>query len=174
MSSLGIHDEQQFYRIVANVTPVTHPIFGEIPNKGTIPLSTTKTGTITSTPTTTTGADNKKIIFGTDTLFKSEVREGDYLHAADVVRKIVSIASDTQLTLDNALPANISGVAFKIVRPRFRRVRAKNTGSVATAIYQEAKMGVAEEDDRSSETALAPVSYDVSSANQELTFSVSE
>lgn len=173
MSSISNHDEGQFYRVVAAATPVAHNIFGTVPNKGTFPLPATMTGTITSDPAST-GTDNQKVVFGTGTLFTSEVRIGDYIYAGDVVRKVVAIANNTQLTLEYKFPSAVSAAALKIVRPgRFRRIKAKNTGA-GVAIYQEAKMGTAEESDRASSMGLTPVSYDVSGANGEIIFELSE
>lgn len=172
--SVRVNSEQQRLRVIAAATPVTHNILGVIPNKGCFPLPDTKTGTITSTPTTTVGTDNKKVVFGTGTLFRTEVFEGDYIYAADVCRKVLYVTSDTQLILEAPLPANIAAVAFKVVRAgKYKIIGASATGS-ANAIYQEATLEAGQVATVANEMGLAPVSYDVSAANSEITFELSE
>lgn len=63
----------------------------------------TGTGTVSNTTTTT--------ITGSGTLFSSEYTNGDYLLIGNDVREVVSIANNTQLTIDSPLSSSASGVA---------------------------------------------------------------
>lgn len=169
--STRAQSEQQRLRVV---TGTTHPILGAIGTKNCLPLPDTKTGTITCNVTTTVGTENKKVVFGTNTLFRTEVFEGDYIYAADVVRKVLYITSDTQLILEQPLPTDISGVALKVVRSgKYKIIGASSTGS-ADAIYQEAKFEVGQVGTVANEAGLVPVSFDASAANAEITFELSE
>ena len=171
--SVRVQSEQSFIRVIANATPVVHNILGTIPNKGTFPLADTKTGTITSTPLSAQAAA-KKVVVGTGTLFRTEVFEGDYIYASDVVRKVTDVVSNTMLILESPLPLLVTDVALKVVRAgKYKTVLAKNTGPV-DAIYNEAKLEIGDSSIRDSETGLAPLSYDVSTATAEITFELSE
>ena len=165
--------EQNYYRIRANQSPVTHNIFGSIPNKGAFPLPVTKTGTISSDPTSS-GAENQKVVFGSGTLFTQELQEGDFIYAADVARQIIAITSNTQLVLEFPFPSNVSAAALQVIRPgRFRKIIVRNTGT-GNAVYQEALLYEDLVTVNENEMGLAPVTYDVSTAGMELTFELSE
>jgi len=168
--SVRVIPEYQHLRVVTNTT---HNILGAIPTKGCFPLPDTKTGTISSDPSST-GTENKKVVFGTGTIFRSEIFEGDYIYAADVCRRVQWVTSDTQLILDKPFPSSVSGAALKVVRHgKYKIIRANSTGS-ADAIYQEAKLEFGQEAKVENIQGLAPVSYDASAANSELTFELSE
>jgi hypothetical protein len=169
--SVRVNSELGFMRVIANATPVVHNILGTIPNKGTFPLSTTKTGTMTSTPGSTQ-AEAKKVVVGTGTLFRTEVFEG--LYAADVVRKVTDVVSNTMLILEYPFPSTVTGEPVKVVRAgKYKSILAKNTGSV-NAIYNEAVIESGDSSIRDNDMGLAPVSYDVSAVNAEITFELSE
>lgn len=76
----------------------------------TVPASTAGTGVITSSGT---------FITGVGTLFSSEVRQNDFIFDAVTnkeVRRVLSVGSDTFLSIDQAFSAPIAGGAFRIVR----------------------------------------------------------
>jgi len=171
--SVRVNSELGFMRVIAAATPVTHNILGVIPNKGTFPLSTTKTGTITSTPgSAQTSA--KRVVVGTDTLFRSEVHEGDYIYAGDVVRKVTDVVSDTMLYVEFPFPSTVTAAALKVCQAgKYKNMQVKNTGPV-DAVFNEAKIETTDNVWRKNEMGLAPVSYDVSASTAELTFDLSE
>lgn len=171
--SVRVQSENSRLRVV---TGTTHNILGAIATKGCLPLADTKTGTISSDPTTADPGNigNKRIVFGTNTLFLSEVREGDYIYAADVCRKVLYVTSNTQLILEYQFPSTVSGVALKVVRSgKYKIVRASSTGS-ADAIYQEAKFEFGQVAEVWNDMGLAPVSWDASAGGSEITFELSE
>lgn len=172
--SVRVTSELGFMRVIANVVPVSHNILGLIPNKGTFPLSTTKTGQISSTP----GAaqtDAKRVVRGTGTLFRTEVFEGDYIYAGDVVRKVTDVVSDTMLYVEYPFPANVTAAALKTCKAgKYKIIRAVNTAPNDNAIYNEAKLEQDKLSERWNDMGLAPVSYDVSGAAAEITFDISE
>ncbi len=171
--SVRVNSELGFFRVIANSSPVTHNILGAIPAKGTFPLSTTKTGTITSTPGSAQ-ASAKKVVVGTGTLFRSEVHEGDYIYAGDVVRKVTDVVSDTMLYVEYPFPGTVTAEALKVCQAgKYKIVEARNTGPV-NAIYQEAKIEPADVVVRKNEMGLAPFSYDCSTSTAEITFDLSE
>lgn len=74
--------------------------------------SSQKTGTVAGN--TTSG-----VIVGSSTDFVADYAVGDYMQLGNHVRKIVSIANTTSLTVEAALQATISGSAHYSVTPEF-------------------------------------------------------
>lgn len=131
------------------------------PRVGTIPLSTPMAGTIISQ-----GVN----VRGTGTLFLSQVKEGYFLHAKNVVRRVRHVISDTLLELEGGFPTDIAapGEGVRICRPQtYISVYVKSTGD-ADAILQEAPF-------RQNDTSFdggAPLSYDATTG--ELSFEVTQ
>lgn len=131
------------------------------PVRGTIPLSTPMAGLIFSQ-----GAN----VRGTGTSFLSQVKEGYFIHAKNVVRRVRSVISDTLLVLEGGFPTDIAapGEGLRICRPQtYSSVYIKSTGS-ADAILQEAPF-------RQNDTSFdggAPFSYDATTG--ELSFEVTQ
>lgn len=139
-------------------------IYGSaFPRIGTIPLSTPAAGTIIS---------QGPNVRGTNTLFLSQLREGQFLHAKNVTRKILHIISDTLLVLESGFPTDIAspGEGVRFIRPQaYKTIYAKSTGS-SNPVLQEAPFV-------SGDTSFqggAPISYDASGSNQEISFEVTE
>ena len=133
------------------------------PTKGTIPVAKTKTGTIQ-----TDGAN----VRGTGTAFLSEIQEDDYLYNGDAsVRRVIHVISDTLLVLEKAFPSSLSaGTALKVCKPQWaKEIDAKSTGTVA-AILQETPFRVNDED----LCGGAPLAYDASASNAEISFSIAK
>lgn len=131
------------------------------PKVGTIPLSTPKAGTIISQ-----GA----MVRGTGTSFLSDVKEGYFIHAKNVVRRVRYVMSDTLLELEGGFPTDIltPGEGLRICRPQvYKSVYIKSTGS-ADPTLQEAPF-------RQNDTSFdggAPLSFDATSG--ELSFEVTQ
>ncbi len=131
------------------------------PAVGVLPLSTPMAGTIISQ-----GVN----VRGTDTLFLSQVKEGYFLHAKNVVRRVRHVISDTLLELEGGFPTDIAspGEGVRICRPQvYKSVYIKSTGS-ADPILQEAPF-------RQNDTFFdggAPFSFNATSG--ELSFEVTQ
>lgn len=130
-------DERNVFRAVTGGAYRIRGAYGIIaygsvfPTVGTIPLSTPAPGTIISQ-----GAN----VRGTNTTFLSSLREGYYIHAKNVVRKIKAIISDTLLELESGFPTDIAspGEGLRFMRPQtYTSVYIKSTGA-ADATVQEA------------------------------------
>lgn len=165
------------YRVVVgNNTPTTHPILGTIPVKGCFPLPVTQTGTIsTDNAGTTAGLE----VSGSGTFFHrgnatgsgvGKVEPGDFLADANgILRRVRFVESDTRLTLEAKFPTSLAGAILKVVKKNFYRyMLASSTGS-ATAILNEQNFASNDKwfDDG------APVSYDVTTASSEISFTLS-
>lgn len=165
------HDQRNIFRAVTGSAYNIRGAYGIIvygsafPRKGTIPLSTPAPGTIIS---------QGRMVRGTNTTFLTgnSLREGYYLHAKDVVRKIRHIISDTLLELEAGFPTDIAspGEGVRFCKPQsFNSVYAKSTGT-ADPTLQEAPF-------RQNDTTFeggAPISYDASNSTAEISFEVSE
>ena len=137
--------------------------YAPFPTKGTIPVAKTKTGTIQST-----GVN----VRGTGTLFRSEIEEGDYLYNGDAaVRKVLHIISDTLLVLEKGFASDVAALtALKVCKPQWaKEIDAKSTGTAA-AILQETPFRVNDED----LCGGAPLAYDASATNAEISFSIAK
>lgn len=139
-------------------------VYGSVfPRVGTIPLSTPAAGLIFSQ-----GVN----VRGTNTLFLSQLREGYFLHAKNVTRKIRAIISDTLLELESGFPTDIAspGEGVRFIKPQsYKSIYAKSTGT-ADPVLQEAPF-------RQTDTSFqggSPISYDASAANAEISFEVTE
>lgn len=104
--------------------------YKSLTSQDSIPLSTAGTGTITS-------VNNKRKIVGVGTLFTTEVEIDEYIYiiAQAEFRKVVSIESDTELTLDIKFTTDLTGSAYKITpRPMYKEVSWEVTGAGNAAI----------------------------------------
>ena len=127
-----------------------------LPAKGSMPAAIGKTGTILSTGTQ---------VRGTSTLFKNEIYAGDFLYAKDVVRRVVSVDSNTMLTIEDAFPTDIAVAVIPMIckAQMYVAIYAKNTHASGDAIIQEAPIAAAN-------TFLnggSPISYDASAGRLE-------
>lgn len=106
-------------------------IYGSnFPSVGVIPLSTPKAGTIISQ-----GA----MVRGTNTTFLADVKEGFFIHAKNVVRKVRHVISDTLIELEGGFPTDISspGEGLRICPPQtYKSVYAKSTGGADTTLQE--------------------------------------
>jgi hypothetical protein len=86
-----------------------------------VPASTTKTGTITT---------DGVYVNGTGTLFRSELKPGDWI--VDVsqteCRKVLTIGTDLNLSIDSAFTNPIVAGALNVVRSRARMISVSNDG----------------------------------------------
>lgn len=173
--NIPTNEELYNYRVVVgNNTPTTHPVLGTIPVKGCFPLPLTMTGTIT-TENTGGGLTLGLVVFGVSTLFltggvTAKVEVGDFLaNSNGVIRRITSIESNTVLHINAKFPSSLSGAAVKLVRKNsFRWILASSTGTAAATLNEQ---GFAVNDKWFDDGA--PVSYDVSTASSEISFTLS-
>lgn len=162
------------YRVViGNNTATTHPVLGSFPAKGCIPLPVSGTGTVS---TDNAGSSAGLTVYGTGTTFLSGTsltrpEKGDFLCDSNfVLRRIKSVDSDTQLTLDAKFPSNLAGESFKFVKKnKARYILASSTGTAA-AILNEQNFAIGDK----SINDGTPLSYDVSAASSEISFTYSE
>lgn len=167
MDVTNIAQETEVYRVVVGPGGSTHPILGTIPEKGSFPMKTVKTGTIT---TENAGATVGLIVSGVGTLFNSELDQGDYLTNADgVLRRIKFIFSDTLLELEAKFPASLAAAAVNWVPKAFYKyILAESTGTANAVLQEQAfAFGTRWLDEG------APVSYDVSTASSQISFTLS-
>jgi hypothetical protein len=162
------HAEKQIFRAVTGGSYRIRGAYGVViygsvfPTRGTIPISTPRAGTIIS-------QGNK--VRGTGTSFRADVQEEDFIHAKNVVRKVVSVISDTLLELDGGFPTDIAspGEGLRICRPQdYKSIYAKSTGSADATALREAPF-------RQNDTFFgggSPISYDATSG--EISFEVKE
>lgn len=163
--------------VVGNNTPTTHPTLGTIPVKGCFPQPLTLTGTlVTDNAGTTAGL----LVLGTGTFFitgnaagtgKPVVEVGDFIADANfVLRRVESIQSDTMLTLEYKFPANLAAAVFYLVKKNFYRfIRAKSTGTANPTLQEQTfkQLDIFDNDG-------TPVSYDVTTASSEISFTLSQ
>lgn len=108
---------------MATVTNKKNSVYYQIDNtKAVVPASSTKTGTIVSSDI---------LVTGTNTLFLSEVKPGDWL--ADIVtnnevRRVQKVFDNTTLSIDSAFTAALVGAAVVVVRSRAKQVSLGNAG----------------------------------------------
>lgn len=162
------HPESNVFRAVTGgayrlVGAYGRIIYGSVfPTRGTIPPSTPKAGTIISQ-----GAS----VRGTNTSFLTDVKEGYFIHAKNVVRRVRHVISDTLLELDGGFPTDIAspGEGLWICRPQvYSSVYAKSTGSADATALREAPF-------RQNDTFLdggSPISYDATAG--EISFELTQ
>ena len=164
----ALHKEVETFRLViGNNTPTVHPVIGTYPAKGCIPLpvldSTRNPGTIT------TNAGTPKAVVGTGTLFVNYYTPGDFLADANgVCRKIIDVISDTQMTIEAGFPTPLSNATPNRVKPLYYAVEAKNTTASTAAVLQEQTFVAGD----TFQNNGAPVSYDVSTASTQISFTL--
>ena len=111
------------YTDPANIGDIKEYTFKTFPYYGLIKTS----GTITTSTTTVTGSG---------TAFTTELAVGWYINMAatatqqETSRKIVAIASDTSLTLDNAFTYSYTGASFYIVPPPTTAYKSKYSNTL--------------------------------------------
>ena len=107
---------------------------------------------LTSTTGGITASNSSTTVTGTSTLFQTELEPGWYINMKanstfnEVTRKVVSIASNTSLTLDSPFNGNYSNVAYYIVPPPTTAWVSTNTavqltGTVTTYTTNNAIVG---------------------------------
>lgn len=169
-NQFALHQEKETYRLVVTTgASTTHPVLGIYATKGCIPAITTDAtknpGTIT---TVSTGGQDGKIVFGTGTLFTTYYQVGDYIADSNfVLRKITEVNSDTVMHLEAKFPSDLTGATPNRIKPLYCSVEAKNTGSAAAILQEQTFISV--------DTFVnggAPISYDVSGANAQISFTL--
>lgn len=171
--NIPYREELETYSVlIGNNTPITHPVLGAIPVKGCFPLPTTLTGTVTSD---NAGSSAGLLVVGVGTLFITggptyKVEPNDFLADSNgVLRRVKFVMSDTMLQLEAKFPSSLSGAALKRVKKNYyRNIMAKSTGTVAATLNEQTF-----EPNASFVNDGAPISYDVSTANSEITFTLS-
>lgn len=165
---MAIHQEELEYRIFT--TGKNHPETGVlIPDKGTIPLAQTKSGTFLS---------DDKVVRGFSSSFESEFDRNRYLYSAShsVIRRIDYITDDNLMFLTASFPSNLAStnlVQTPNHRSKYKLVIVRNTGTV-DAIVQEQLLAPGKIIVKEFDFGVAPISYDASAAGAELTFEVSK
>lgn len=170
-------EKETFQLVIGNNTSTVHPVLGTFPAKGCIPLPIEPAAQtlVTDNAGTTAGL----IVIGTGTHFldgtnsadaSDKVEQGDFLANADgVLRKVTHVLTDTMLELEAKFPSSLAGAPLRIVRKNFyRSILSASTGT-ADAILNEQSFAI----QTSTFNEGAPVSYDVSAANSEITFTLS-
>ena len=172
MQTPGALEHISYRVVIGNNTQTVHPVLGTFPVKGCIPLPVANGGTMS---TDNAGSTAGTVVKGSGTTWLSTLgirpEKGDFLADSNgVCRRIKSVDSDTQITLDAKFPASVSGITVNLVKKnRFRQILAASTGS-ATAILQEQNFASG---DRTLNDGT-PLSYDVSTASSEISFTLSE
>lgn len=168
MEVTNINEEREVLRVVVGPGGATHPVLGTIPEAGCFPIPVTKTGAIdTDNAGSTAGLE----VLGDGTLFQTEnISPGDYLANADgILRRIRYVFSENRMKLEAKFPSSLSAADVRWVPKAFYKyMLAESTGS-ATAELQEEDFPAAAKWIGEG----APVSYDVSTANSQITFSLS-
>lgn len=147
----GAYNFPKAYGVVVNGT-----VF---PNVGSIPQGTPKNGTIISEGVNVRG-------FGT--LFTSQIQQGDFIYAKNVVRRVTAVISDTLLVLNQGFPTDITSPAITpiVCSPQtFKMVTIRNVHASAAAILQEASVAAGAVKQIS---GGSPLSYDATSGTLEI------
>jgi len=164
----ALHKEVETYRLVmGNNSTTVHPVLGTFPIKGCIPLpvtdSTRNPGTIT------TNAGTPTVVVGTGTTFLSYYTPGDFIADGNgVCRKITQVNSDTLLTVEAAWPSPLSNATPNRVKPLYSSIEAHNTSASVAAVLLEQTFPAGDTFVNSG----APVSYDVSTASSQISFTL--
>jgi hypothetical protein len=169
MIQFALHDEQEVYRVVISPGGITHPVLGAFAEKGCIPKAAVLKagGTIT---TVSTGGQDGKTVLGTSTSFIADVAEGDYLTDTNgICRKVLNVFSDTRLSIESKFPTDLTNYTATSIRKakEYSSVEAKSTGTAA-AILQEQTFVIND----IFVCEGAPVSYDVSTASSQISFTL--
>jgi hypothetical protein len=93
-----------------------------------LPQSAAGTGTISD-------GSHPQDIIGVGTSFTTEIERGEFIYITgqNDFRRVVSVESDTQLTLDSGFGTPLSGDSFRITpRPQMRHVSIKAVGGTIT------------------------------------------
>jgi hypothetical protein len=173
MNNPATQEHISYRLVVGNNTQTVHPVLGTFPAKGCIPLPVLPTGTLDSDNAGTTSG---LVVKGTSTTFLSGTatnrpEKGDFLADANyVLRRIKSVDSDTQITLDAAFPSSLSSAVFRLVKKnKYRFILASSTGTAAASLDEQ---GFAVNDKFFNDGT--PLSYDVTTASSQISFTLSE
>lgn len=170
-------EKQTFQLVIGNNTPTVHPVLGTFPAVGCIPLPIEPAAqTVTSDNAGTTAG---LILIGTGTNWldgtivsdsSDKVEQGDFIANADgVLRRVLHVLSNTMLELEAKFPASLSATPLRIVRKNFyRSILAASTGTADAELNEQTFAVGGNMFDEG-----APVSYDVSAADSEITFTLS-
>lgn len=140
---------------------------GEKSDKSTIPAPETLTGTISHTNGTV-------VVTGTGTKFMSELQDGQYIYANDVVRRIEQRIDDTRLLVKSTFGANLSNVDLKMSRPGiYRKVSIKNTGANDGTLFGN-DFPAGETVNFFEEAGLTPIVYDAQTVSTTFLISTQE
>jgi hypothetical protein len=128
------------------------------PVKGTIPVAQPKDGTFISQGVK---------VRGIGTRFLNDVYTGDFIYAKDVIRRVKYVETNEMLTLDQPFPTDVT-VAIQpfITRGSYMASTVKNTHASADSIVNEAPLNFG-----SQISPLAPISYDATGSELEITVS---
>lgn len=174
-NSTLFHNEIETYRLVLfGAGPIVHPTLGSIPTKGVLPLGRQMTGLINSFAADPSsglmvlGVGTSFLDGGTDKL--AQIEEGDFIYdpAQKVARRVQIVYSNTRLKLFAKFPADLVSVQLWKIPRTFHKIYAKSTGAAA-AVLEESSFEV-------NDTFLnsgAPVTYDATAANAEISFELS-
>lgn len=166
----ALHQEKETYRLVlTSGASTTHPVLGIYAQKGCIPAAvvdaTRNPGTIT---TVSTGGQDGKIVLGTGTNFTSYYNPGDFISDSNgVLRKITEINSDTEMHLEAKFPSDLTGATPNRVKPLYCSVEAYSSGSAAASLQEQTFIN----GDKFNNGG-APISYDVTGANAQISFTL--
>lgn len=171
MNNPGTQEHISYRVVVGDNATTTHPVLGDFPAKGCIPQAINPAGTATTDNSGTTAG---LVVLGSGTTFLTGVtltrpEKGDFLADANfVLRRIKSVDSDTQITLDAKFPSSLSGVVRLVKKNKYRSILASCTGTVACSLDEQA---FAVNDKWFNDGT--PLSYDVSAAGKQISFSLS-
>lgn len=161
------HPERETFHVVSGQTYDAFPqsdgtiIADTLPAKGTIPIAAQKTGTISST-----GAS----VRGTNTVFATELRENDFLYDGDAaVRRITKIISNTLLEVTHGFPSDLSDADVLYCERQAFSLVQWNCSGTAAAELQGAPLAVGER----GLNGGAPLAYDASASNAQISFTCS-
>lgn len=104
---------------------------------GRLPAEVTKTGTISHDDTTT-------LVRGDGTLFLSELKEGMWIFANSVLRKITHIESDTRLRVTSTFGTTLTDEDLKTCESaayRYVRIENVHASAAATVLGQSVAAG---------------------------------
>lgn len=165
---------QEEFQVVLKPGGITHPVLGAFAETGSIPKPVVKTGTI---ETDNAGATAGVKVLGDGTLFTSELEEGGFLADADgVVRRIKFILSDTMLELNAKFPTSLSAEDVNYIpKNKYKKIFAQSTGTVAATLQeQDFALNATFETPLDGGQGAQPISYDVSTADTQITVQISQ
>jgi hypothetical protein len=164
---------------IAYVTGQTLPFTSAtaMPKTGTMPaavqLKTSAAVAITAS-TITGNTDNTWLALSSTDYDKNKFRVGTWLYMQGLVVRIINITNDgSTIQIATAMPSSVSGTNVYYVTTKYKSVRAISSGS-APAILQGVPFKNGLISDSVGTIGVAPISYDASASNAEITFYVTE